>query len=213
MYCVLDRKRLAFLPLKHWRLDVVCDLVELEASNEYVHIFSPYEPNSLKVLADWELISLYKNTTGKDKIPTYGEPLRRICVEFAQRIPETSVAPHLLAAQVNGLPQLRTRAYKYKAASTVAIECAMGERINVLQFDPAPNELELGRLPIAKAPARPAGAFALPGVPPTGPTYAIAAGGPAKPWEQAAKAAAPAPTAQPTAPVTNNPQIVAPWLK
>ena len=208
-YAVVDRENLVFLPFRHDKLEVVCNLCWIEANHLRLHIFDVYAQGALKLLTDMELLILYKNTTGLDKAPRFGDSLRRICVELAQRIPHTVVEAHRLHMQAEALGDDHSGRYRYDPKGFRAIQEGDLFSHEPVRIPPAPNENQIANQPIAAAPARPLAALVLPALAnttasPANSTSASAA--PKTPWDT--KPATAAKVAWPS-----DAQILAPWLK
>ncbi len=208
-YAVVNRETCTFLPIKHHQLDVVCNMCWIEANHLGLHIFNTYDKNALKMLTDLELLLLYKNTTGQDKAPRFGEPLRKLCVELSQRVPDLQVEAHRVHMQAESIPSDHSELYKYNPKGTTPIKVDSLFKHDPILVPRAENEKLVADSPIADAPVRPAASRpAWPATPPApgAQSAAVGQGGPVAPWQKA-----PPPAAKVAGP--SDTQIIAPWLK
>jgi hypothetical protein len=115
MHIVIDRKPLKFLPIKHESIDVIGNLIWIEAPHSEAWIL-PLDHNFLSGFSDLELMLLYKNTTG-EPAQRVGNQLRNILFELAERIPVNDVNPFELNCQAELIPECSSERYTYLKGS------------------------------------------------------------------------------------------------
>lgn len=209
MYCVIDRDALLFLPIKHQRVDVVCDLVWLQVTSEAVHIFDIYAPGALTSLTDMELMMLYRNTTGEPKPPRMGQALRNILLEMCDRIEPQVVQAARLAMQADKVTDGDTGKYVYNPDALVPSIKAEGFTELHVKMPRSDNETLIA----TQVRVRPAKAIT-PAAPPVIATQAASSPAPvaaeapgvATPWNRGTVAQEP-----PATPPSGG--IISPWLK
>lgn len=115
MYVAVDMQALRFLPVGHTDFNVLANLVWLEHPVEdEIWMFDIYDHSAFKGFSAYQQSKLYCNTTGADKAPRFGEPLCRLLVELAQRVPCSSdVQPVRLNMQCEKVSEEDSGSYLY----------------------------------------------------------------------------------------------------
>lgn len=90
MYVAVDMKAMQFLPVGHPDVNVLTNLIWLQVDTEdEIWMFDIYDRNAFSSFTPYQMSKLYCNTVGVDKAPRFGEPLARILLELATRIPNS----------------------------------------------------------------------------------------------------------------------------
>lgn len=98
MYISIDLERLVLLH-KHPEVNVVCDLVLLEAPDSAICVMPQDDPAFSFPLTDMELGMLYRNTTGDDRDHNR-QQLRALVQDLTDRLPVMDVNPFELDRQI-----------------------------------------------------------------------------------------------------------------
>lgn len=215
MYCVIDRDALVFMPIKHTRLDVVTNLVWLQATCEGVHIFDIYARAALASFTDMELMILYKNTTGELKAPRIGQPLRNILLELAERIEPQLVQVARLEMQAAAITEADSGKYLYNPDALKPspmpdtfvppkVVMARSENESLVASQP---RVRPAKSAVPAPPPPPL--VTTPAQPPAPPPAAAATSAPCTKPAPATQAPAPPPPPAPK----GHPDIISPWLK
>lgn len=113
MFIVIDSKTKQFLPIAHTQLDVVGDLVWLEARDHPVHIENAEWP-FLTTWSDLEMMMLFKNTTGKNA-SYLGDNLRALLLDLARQVAERNINVMLLSNEAGKVSDTDKGRYLYVA--------------------------------------------------------------------------------------------------
>lgn len=112
MYVSIDRENMRFLH-KHPRADVVANLAWIEAPHIALSVEPIDAPGFLKDLTEFELVLLYKHTSGSELVKYSGNPLRAILREMVQRLPLTQVHPEEARLQARHIPLGNKEPFRY----------------------------------------------------------------------------------------------------
>lgn len=208
MYIAVDMHALRFLPVGHANVNVLTNLVWLEYPVEdELWLFDAHSPSAFNSMTPYQQSKLYCNTVGADKAPRFGEPLCKLLVDLASRIPvRTDIQTARLEMQCGKVPEGQEGNYLYDATGYSPVRkpdlwapqpVTLPEAGDIAAVIAAPRAAPPKPAPVVVPPANVAVAQA--GAAPAG----------AKPWEAAPVAAAPAPKPK----VILDPAIKKPWEK
>lgn len=208
MYIAVDMKALRFMPVGLATVGALANLVWLEhAVEDELWLFDAHSPTAFSGMSPYQQSKLYCNTTGADKAPRFGEPLCKLLVDIAARIPfRDDVNPVRLEMQCAKVADGQEGNYLYDPTGYAPVRkpdlweakpVALAEPGDIAAVVAAPRLVPPKPAPVAVQPV--AVAVAQP----------AAAYGGAKPWEGAQVAVAQAPKPQ----VIINPSIKKPWEK
>lgn len=112
MYVSVDMDKMRFLH-KHEDFMVVSDLAWIENPTGALEITPVDNFGFLKHNTELELHLLYKNTTGEENVPRYGQELRSVIFELMEKIPVSDVVPREVRAQAEFLVNEDHENYHY----------------------------------------------------------------------------------------------------
>lgn len=186
MYVAVDMKALRFLPFGHPNVTALTNLVWLECDVEdEIWMFDIYDHNAFRSFSAYQMSKLYCNTVGADKAPRFGEPLARLLLELATRVPNSlHVQPVRLSMQCDKLSEDDAGKYLYDPVGYSAVRKPdLWEKPTPVLLCPATCESTVAA---ANRPARPAQPLPAPVQPVTTPAASSAAPGPtsgiSQPW-------------------------------
>lgn len=210
MYVAVDMKALRFLPMAHPDVNTLTNLVWLEQPVEdEIWMFDIYDHTAFNGFSAYQQSKLYCNTVGVDKAPRFGEPLCRLLVELASRVPSRDdVQPVRLNMQCEKVPEQYAGSYLYDPTGYKALKKPDLWERKPVSLQVAENESAVVAAARLTRPAKPKPAPVQPvtaNAPLTPPT--AAASGVTQPW--LAKPPAPATVSQ--GPVASG--IKKPWEK
>jgi hypothetical protein len=188
MYVAVDMKALRFLPVGHPDVNALTNLVWLEQPVEdEIWMFDIYDHSAFNGFTAYQQSKLYCNTTGAEKAPRFGEPLCRLLVELAQRVPCSDVQPVRLNMQCEKVTEEEAGTYLYDPTGYRPVRKPDLWGRPVVSLAPAQNE---AAIVAAGRPARPPKAVPAPVQPQVAsvaPTPAPAATSPiTQPWARPA---------------------------
>lgn len=114
MYVAVDMTALRFIPVAHPSVTALTDLVWLEHPVEdAIWMFDIYDHSAFNGMSAYQQSKLYCNTVGAAKAPRFGEPLCRLLLELASRIPASDVQPVRLGMQCEKVTEADQGQYLY----------------------------------------------------------------------------------------------------
>lgn len=117
MYVAVDMTALKFIPVAHPSVSALTDLVWLEHPvDDAIWMFDIYDHSAFNGMSAYQQSKLYCNTVGADKAPRFGEPLCRLLLELASRIPASDVQPVRLNMQCEKVTEGDQGQYLYDPA-------------------------------------------------------------------------------------------------
>ena len=142
MRLVVDKQKLAFLPIKHPDLYTCANLAWIECWPGQHYLITTLDDAFLTGLTELEKIILYKNTTGETAL-YIGQKLINVLLEIADRIPVRDVNPHEVDMQANQVPEIRGERYLFNPGGTrPAIQPDLF-KLELLKLPKASNEPEI----------------------------------------------------------------------
>lgn len=154
MRVVIDRQALTFLPIKHMDLYVCANLAWIECyPGQHYHITS-LDENFLKGLSDLEVMILYKHTTG-EQASSYGQRLKNILRELADRIPVRECNPFEVDIQASKVFEVRRERYVYNPGAMIPAIKPDLFKLEAIKLQKAANENEIAAKTPAPAPVAP----------------------------------------------------------
>lgn len=151
MRVVIDREELVFLPIKHPDLYVCANLAWIECYPGQPYAITTLDEGFLKGFTDLEIMILYKHTTGQNAA-NYGQRLRNVLLEIADRIPERVVNAFELEMQASKVPEQRSERYLYNPGQMKPMIQDSLFKLEHVKLNKAPNEMDYA----LKPPVRPA---------------------------------------------------------
>lgn len=150
----MDREKLVFLPIKHPDLYVAANLAWIEVPHPNSVFLTSLDHSFLRGFTDLELMILYKHTVGEVAM-CYGDRLRQVLFDIADRIPVREVNAFEVDLQAGQVPEQRSDRYLYAFGQTKpARQMQMFEHPKV-EMEKAPNENEIAARAPLRAPVPP----------------------------------------------------------
>lgn len=154
MRIVIDKHALVFLPIKHPDLYVCANLAWIECYPTQPYYITTMDETFLKGFSELDIMILYKHTT-QETATSYGQKLRRILFELADRIPVRECNAFEVDMQASKVPEIRAERYLYNPGSMLPMVQHNLFELEPLRFPKAPNENEIGNTPPPVRPSAP----------------------------------------------------------
>ena len=151
MKVCIDKKRWVFLAIKHEDLNVIGDLVWIEAQHLPVHV-AGLDHTFLRGFTDLQMMALYKNTTGV-QATRVGDSLRNILFELAERIPVREVNKFEADRQANLIPDSAEGFYGYAPGQFTPIRLPAKPTHDGVRVPKSSDEMAIAARPRIKPPA------------------------------------------------------------
>ncbi len=117
MFVSVDRENLVFLH-KHTRQDVVSGLVDIEAPHVATSVIPCEQPADFRGFTDYELLKLYKHSTGTNNPVGYYRPgLENLCLKAAQSLPCNDATAWEVDRQRHAIAENDPGRYRYVKGS------------------------------------------------------------------------------------------------